>query len=308
MKNKYNEKHLDQLKKCFYEDLDLKSSEDLTTLNVALNLFYGSDPKDNTNWVNAFKDSIKKKDKVTKGKQKFVDAGEVVKKKVMQDFSIIIEPTLTKSRIIKKQLSNLIKGFNEIEKTIIYEAPPYLISIDDQFKSEFVAEFILDKESVSPYSTAIRNCFSTPGDINEILCKNKCGFFDVVPLPLPINSKLRNSWATDDKFKIGNKRIFVYFFEWAIENYQKSLKFSNNHKLAVGIPLKNAITLYEHYIVNEFKLGNQPINFCEPHNIHPNLKKEGLWIQSYKNCVISTSNTPNGDLMKIAFDIPAGNI
>ena len=47
---------------------------------------------------------------------------------------------------------------------------------------------------------------------------------------------------------------------------------------------------------------NKKIAFNDPHSIELKNKKSGLWIHPFKNCVISTSNTPNAELMKLAFD------
>ena len=77
------------------------------------------------------------------------------------------------------------------------------------------------------------------------------------------------------------------------------------HKIALGVPLNNAITLYEYYAQQkEVKFcNNQNILFNAPHSVNFENKKTGLWIHPFKNCIISISNTPNADLMKLAFDL-----
>ena len=312
---KYESPDLEYLKKLFYE-IDCFNNVNEKKLNRSLNLFYGLAADENTQWKKEFKDSVKcKGEKTKKGKQKFtkillgnfeeVGAEEIIKQAFEKKFEI------------NKQLENLYNFDSVFNSTIIYEAPPYLLSIkekDGKLKNEFVAEFILDDNCSSPYSDAIKGCFNGKGmTISKILQDNKCGFFDVIPIPLPISSDLRNQWATEEKFVINEKRIFVHFFEWAIENYIKNAKIASQkkHKIAIGIPLNNAISLYEYYApdkILEFGTDeNLQILFNAPHSIDFAKKKSGLWIHPFKNCVISTSNTPNAELMKLALDIQAVN-
>jgi len=303
----YNIDDLNYLKNLFYkfEKLEDVNSE---KLNKSLNLFYGLKSVDNEDWKEEFKDSIKRKaEKSKEGKQKFINVSP-------KDFEIIeakeiFKQAFLKKNSIKQQLKSLYANKSTFKSTIIYEAPPYLLSImekDGALNNEFVAEFILDDKCSSPYSNAIRGCFNNEATrILDILTKNDCGFFDVIPIPLPINSNLRNQWATEEKFVINGKRIFVHFFEWAIENYIIEVKISKGekHKIAIGIPLNNAITLYEHFAPTKIvEFGNHKIIFNDPHTIDLINKKSGLWIHPFKNCVISTSNTPNAELMKLAFD------
>jgi hypothetical protein len=305
----YDIDDLNYLKKLFYEFEEM-GNVDLRKLNKSLNLFYGFKALDNDLWKQGFKVVIKKRGAISKnGEQKYVEIDADDFKSISA--ATIMEKAFEKKKEIKCKLQNLY-ATQIFNKTIIYEAPPYLISInkfDGTTNTEFIAEFILDDKCSSPYSNAIRGCFNDQNSsINEILKNNDCGFFDVIPMPLPINSDLRNKWATEDRFVISGKRIFVHFFEWAIENFKSQAKISSeqNHKIAIGIPLNNAITLYEKYAPQEIvEFGtheNQKILFNEPHSIEFANKKLGLWIHPFKNCVISTSNTPNSELMKLAFN------
>ncbi len=301
---------LNYLKKIFY-NIDNFEDVDEEKLNRSLNLFYGLNNMSDPLWKKEFKDVIKSKGQKTKtGKQKFTNISS-------DDFNNfeakeIIKKAFEKKKDIKNKLNSFYQCELRFKSTIIYEAPPYLMSIrenDGTPENEFVAEFILDDICSSPYSNAIRGCFENENEkISEILKNNECGFFDVIPIPLPINSDLRNQWATEEKFVIEGKRIFVHFFEWAVANYKMKDKISRDdkHKIALGIPLNNAITLYENYnpkgILEFGEHENQKILFNDPHYIDFKNKKIGLWIQPFKNCIISTSNTPNAELMKLAFD------
>ena len=310
----------DQLKpifKCFYQNLNMKVEDDKKNLNMGLNLFFGnfddiSSIEDNEEWKNNFKKSIKEKYKTAKQdknrdfKFKLKDPStETLKALTTDDF---LNEAKHKWLNIKNLLDQYFNDLNlPIDKTLIYEAPPYLLSIIDG-NINFEAEFIFDKKCSSPYVNAIRNCFNeNEKAINQILSEKNVGFFDVIPIPIPINSDLREKWATDTKFIIDHKRIFVHFFEWALEIYLFKLngKFEKKHKIAIGIPLKKAVTNYEHAHMCDnwpgYELDN---NFCAAHTFDAaNPKKVGLWVQPYKNCIIGSSNTPSGDLMKLAFEI-----
>lgn len=317
--NRLGDDKLKHLFKCFYFDLQ----EDEDTLDIALNIFFGNFIEESTvenlknkNWIQYFKSSIKEKYLVTKVNKK----GSIDEKYKLKDphqntiYSLTsidyIEKAKAKWGDIKFSLNEYFSKLTKpISKTLIYEAPPYLLSINEKGGINFEAEFIFDKNCSSPYVNAIRNCFNDDeNSVVDIFIKNGVVFFDVIPIPIPINSDLREKWATDQKFRIEGKRIFVHFFEWALEIYAFKLgeKFNrNNHKIAIGIPLKNAVTIYEHAQKNadwpEFNLKN---NFCAAHNFNESYNKpEGLWVQSYKNCIIGSSNTPSGELMKLAFEI-----
>jgi hypothetical protein len=306
----YDIDDLNYLKKLFYEfeKIEQVNSE---KLNKSLNLFFGLNSENNSQWRKQFKDAIKKVKSISKaGKKQYEDITTLEFENI--ESKEILIAAFKKKKEIKNKLDCLYET-TEFNSTIIYEAPPYLLLLKDQegtAKTEFVAEFILDKECSSPYSNAIRGCFDDQiSSITEILKNNKCGFFDVIPMPLPINSDLRNKWATEEKFVIDGKRIFVHFFEWAIANYKKSqarISDKQKHKIAIGIPLNNAITLYEKYAPQEIvEFGNhdnQNISFNEQHSIEFKDKNIGLWIHLFKNCIISTSNTPNAELMKLAFN------
>lgn len=318
-----NDESLRYLFKCFYSDLDSDFDKD-KILNMGLNLFFGNFDdinkiQDNINWTENFKNSIREKYEVIKTNK---DGKPTTKYKLKDPSKETLGSLTTNDYIgkakdqwlnIRKELDNYFDEIKKpINKTLIYEAPPYLLSIvenSDPVETNFEAEFIFHPDCSSPYVNAIKNCFDNKEDtISDILAKNGVGFFDVIPIPIPINSDLRTLWAVDEKFIIECKRIFVHFFEWALKIYIFKLGDridKKKHKIAIGIPLKNAVTLYEYhsekpdwFVDNYFSC----INFSERHSFDPkNKKPDGLWLQQYKNCIIGSSNTPSGQLMKIAF-------
>ena len=324
LESKIKDESLRNLFKCFYSDLDNDENKD-KILNIGLNLFFGNfvasktNENENEDWKNNFKNSIREKYEVIKTNKD----GTTTNKYKLKDPSKETLDSLKKDDYLTeaKKKWESIKGslccfFNKlkienkkINKTLIYEAPPYLLSIDESNNLVFEAEFIFEKNCSSPYVNAIKNCFNSQDkEISKILIDEQTGFFDVIPIPIPINSDLRTLWAVDEKFIIECKRIFVHFFEWALKIYIFKLGDridKNNHKIAIGIPLKNAVTLYEYDKINTKWFKDYfYVNFSEPHRFDAkNKKSEGLWVQQYKNCIIGSSNTPSGQLMRMAFDI-----
>ncbi len=189
----YKQEDLNYLKEIFYKIEKLENANE-ADLNKSLNLFYGFEASNNVLWKNEFKEAIRKKGAISKnGKQKYHEIDANAFNKI--EGKTIMEMAFKKKSDIKEKLISLYKDKN-FKSTIIYEAPPYLLSIKEQNRTtntEFIAEFILDNKCSSPYSNAIRGCFNDQNStINEILKNNDCGFFDVIPMPLPINSDLRN--------------------------------------------------------------------------------------------------------------------
>ena len=323
IENEIEYESLKNLFKCFYTNLDKDDNRD-EILNTGLNLFFGNFDDINKienieNWKENFKNSIREKYEVIKTNKD----GKTTTKYKLKDPSKNTLESLTANDYLEKAKEQWLKireGLSEffekikkpINKTLIYEAPPYLLSIVEKSESvetNFEAEFIFHPNCSSPYVNAIKNCFNKKkGNISDILAINGVGFFDVIPIPIPINSELRNLWAVDKKFIIDDKRIFVHFFEWALKIYIFKLGEridKDNHKIAIGIPLKNAVTLYEyHSEETNWFVDNyiSCIDFSEGHSFNATNKKPlGLWVQQYKNCIIGSSNTPSGQLMKIAF-------
>ena len=202
--------------KCFYRDLDKNDP----SLNIALNLFFGNFKEltcvkdlDNIEWTESFKSSIKERYKVTKKDKKDI---EIIKYKLKDPSKSVLDNLSTdnflkeakeKWKGIKLHLDNYFTKLKlPIQKTIIYEAPPYTVSIvDDENNTEFTAQFIFDTNCSSPYEKAIRNCFENEEcliqdnrTIEAILINDGVGFFDVIPIPIPINSTLRKKWATKE--------------------------------------------------------------------------------------------------------------
>ncbi len=313
----YSNDDLNCLKDCFYEPLENNDPR----LNIGLNVFFGNKPEDNEKWRVSFKN------KIIQLTQKRLESEEVTietnknSKQNLDIDNIRPEAIISEGRkkwkniiiLLNKFLVNLKKelGTNPLERTLIYEAPPYKItySIDNESKesTEFISRFIFDKNCPSAYAQSIKDWANCNVNPSLILAKKTTGFFDVIPIPIPITSELRKSWATDKKFLIDGKRIFMHFFDWAVEDYKTRLDkncitVSDDHKVAIGVPLNNAVTLYEYYEASEEILPPILKELLKPNDFKPkDTSLNGMWLQHYKSSIIGPSNTPLGKLIENAF-------
>lgn len=312
----YTIDHLDALKSCFYDELEDHNQK----LNIGLNVFFGNNPINNEEWKESFKT------KIIELTQKRLESEKV--KIESKEISVVnfknIEPKLIidegrkEWKKIKVSLNKFLENLKNkldsenLAQTLIYEAPPYKITYNtDNGSIEFAASFIFDDNCSSAYAQSIKDWANDSKNPSEILAIQKTGFFDIIPIPIPINSELRTLWATDDKFLIEGKRIFIHFFEWAVEDYLNRLKqlginIYENHKVAIGVPLNNAVTLYEYYEKNKDKGANQVKYLLKnllTHNDFANKDERfaGIWLQHYKSSIINPANKPFGKLIENAF-------
>ena len=308
----YTIENLDCLWACFYKELEDNSP----CLNIGLNVFFGNEPINNDDWKKSFKERIIQLTEKRLESEKVTIVREEISKQNLENFDPI--NIITEGRNAWNRIQDLLNNFldqlkfelsaNELERTLIYEAPPYKIAYSiDKESTEFISSFIFEDNCSSAYAQSIKDWANSKDNPSQILAVNKTGFFDVIPIPIPITSELRTSWATEKKFEIKGKRIFMYFFEWAVEDYlkrliEKDITVSDNHKVAIGVPLNNAVTLYEYYE------SEPPINkgllkeLLTPNNFKPkNNNYTGIWLQHYKSSIISPGNKPLGKLIENAF-------
>jgi hypothetical protein len=312
----YSEYHLNCLKACFYEPLKDKDQR----LNIGLNVFFGNEPENNKEWRVSFKN------KIIQLTEKSLESKEVtiVRKEISKENLDNIEPEVIISEGRKKwtDIKNLLNTFlgnlknelveTKLKQTLIYEAPPYKITYSSKDKNiKFIANFIFDAKCISPYAQSIKDWADCKKNPSVILAKKRTGFFDVIPIPIPITYELRTSWATDPKFLIKGKRIFMHFFDWAVEDYikrlgEKGITVSEKHKVAMGVPLNNAVTLYEYYESNSDEAKGLLKELLTPNDFKKKGKSldgslTGMWLQHYKSSIIGPGNTPLGKLIENAF-------
>ncbi|MBM3455805.1 MAG: hypothetical protein FJX80_11755 [Bacteroidetes bacterium] len=311
----YDKCHLDCLKACFYEQLEDSDQR----LNIGLNVFFGNEPQDNEKWIESFKEKIIELTVKRSESEKVTITRKEISLKTLTNFDPknIIKEGRKKWDDIKNSLNQFLINLKteltneELRQTLIYEAPPFKITYnpdEDNEPIKFVAKFIFEESCPSAYAQSIKDWAENKNDNPSIiLAKKKTGFFDIIPIPIPINSELRTLWAIDKEFLIGGKRIFIHFFEWAVEDYLKRLKtsdiqVSDDHKVAIGVPLNNAVTLYEYYESQKSEGKGLLKELLTPNNFK--LKNEiynGTWLQHYKSSIISPGNKPLGKLIENAF-------
>ena len=241
------------LKKYLYEDLSLiNPDESKVIINTALNyIFYGKVKKSKPDWKAKYNSNVLElvDDKFVKSKETHTF-----------DFSTLEHQTRIAWKAIKKVIETHKKDRckKPIEKTIVFEAPPFhLEKIIREEKEAFKYHpnfFILSPDAQGYYVDFIRNALSPINKtekISNILIKNKCDFFDIFPVPLPINFKIREKWLDDPNFTINKKNIIVHLFEWALidyyERYKDVLCKLIDHKFAIGIQIASSTALYDYY-------------------------------------------------------------
>ena len=310
----YSKKDLNCLKACFYKNL----KNDEITLNIGLNVFFGNKPENNDKWKESFKERIiQLTEKRLESEEVTIARNEISKQNLAKiKPKKIIEEGRDKWEKIKVELKHYLTNLNKqlkkcsLERTLIYEAPPYKITYSIDTKStKFISRFIFDDNCSSAYAQSIKDWAKCNENPSLILAKKTTGFFVVMPFPIPISSELRKSWATDDIFFINGKRIFMHFFDWAVENYLERLikmgiTVSEEHKVAIGIPLNNAVTLYEYYESNSHEAKGLLKELLTPNHFKTkdiDISLTGMWLQHYKSSIIGPSNTPLGKLIENAF-------
>ncbi len=320
---------LTSLKKYLYEDLS-KETDRETIINTALNYFYsGKFDGVSKNWTKMYSSSV----------QELVE-GRYVKSSKKYSFNAPTLETQTRqaweniNQDIEKLKDNRDKG--KIEKTIVFEAPPFhLERINlhrDPTAEDFVFYhnyFILNENAEGTYVSAIKNAFCQENEndsIEDILIKNKCGFFDIIPVPLPINYKLREKWLDDQNFFYDGKNLIVHLFEWALIDYYKRCENNLNklidHKFAIGIQIASSTAIYDYYTKTHCLILDNENNYLvmpfkeidlDKHNLKLTFdictenvisnRPKGKWLQPYKTCIIGGSNYPDAFLLRNAFDI-----
>jgi hypothetical protein len=143
---------------------------------------------------------------------------------------------------------------------------------------------------------------------------NKIGFIDLSLVPLPLK-EIRGEWSTSDKYKFGDKQLPVLLFEWAIQDFIDKIdnQIESKPKIAIGIPNKTSISIFDYYSNKNFKCKHVTIDVSEENKkqeklnyigypeIFTALKSRPLKLN--KTNVTSGSGFPNGLLMKMALEL-----
>jgi hypothetical protein len=232
---------------------------------------------------------------------------------------------------------DFVNNLTKIDYILVYEAPPFKNKDCDSY---FSNNYFLTSDKGN-YASSIKNCFSNPKlNCEDILKANNTAYFDLFMAGMPIgnveveNKSLRECWCTDPKWEIGGKALPVVLFELGIFHLlkEKSSVIIKFPKIAIGAPIKTSVSILEYYNEKPLKIfvekADNPLTlenvFFNPDSIDLNMYKEilsidvaqannpstfknidskGILVPLHKANIVSSANSPHGELMKNAFDI-----
>jgi hypothetical protein len=153
----------------------------------------------------------------------------------------------------------------------------------------------------------------SPFDCNETpsqnMANNLIGFIDLTLVPLPLK-QIREDWSTSAKFKIDEKQLPVWLFQWAIEDFIEKInyKIETNPLIAIGMPNKTSVSIFDYYAlltdveeIKDVKINiNETNEYTKKRFDETGLNKVNLRL--YKSNVTSGMGFPNGLLMKVALE------
>jgi hypothetical protein len=298
MEENIKENNLVLLKKILYPDDNYKpTSEDY---NVAISYLYGVEKATSIKEIII---SILKKYEVIKKESILDDEQFDAVFKLITNFS--------------SNLQFLYEGLKDkkVEKIITLESPP--LKINQQ--NEYIGQYIFNENRIGTYYETIKKVFDNNVNIDLIqkFIDNRIGFFDIIPIPLPFDSDIRKRWASEEIFCINSKPLTVYLFEWALENFIKKseAKITAELKFAIGMPTNTSVSILDYYSSNELSLKDLDLheeqksiklkslkvtNNNKTKGRYPNLI--GMTLPLFKSNVIDSSNYPNTELIKLAFN------
>lgn len=237
-------------------------------------------------------------------------------------FTKIIEEILN----FRTNLEDLQKGLKDIENFISFEAPPFKVNTN----IEYNGEYIFSKTPIvsNAYYSSIIKSFTTEEtdfSLTKLLIENKTGFFDIIPLPLPFDSDLRKKWSTNDNFKISGKPLTVHLFEWALIEFLNKIHIKKTDlsglKFALGMPTNTSVSILDYYSENKLliSINNNSFEISKKNEGGSNLSSiklvngilskagkeslKGMTIPLFKSNVVASSNFPNSELIKLAFNL-----
>jgi len=241
------------------------------------------------------------------------------------------------NKIIEKH-EKYIKELKKIEYILIYEAPPF----KNKNAFDYLKENYFLTSDKGNYASSIKSCFEsdkTKKQCIDILKENNTAYFDLFMAGMPIgniefnNKSLRECWCTDTKWLIGGKALPVVLFELGIFHLLKQKKDAviKFPKIAIGAPIKTSVSILEFYYKKPLKIfvkkGADDLTLADviftPDSIDlnnyeekisidvsqantpstfKNIDSKGILLPLHKSNIVSSANSPHGELMKNAFD------
>lgn len=184
------------------------------------------------------------------------------------------------------------------EALIASESPPFKVDKDERFLgSHLLGEADMDQSG--PYYSAMRSCFKNKKSITKNLLKHNVLFFDLLPIPLPIDSALRKKWSSG--FTVNDMPLSAFLFKLAIEHYAEVYKcdFSRTTKVALMMPTNTSLGIFRQAHVE----GYLPVlseKMCTVTTAPEAIELLGMGVTPpyYKANVMGSANTPSNELLK----------
>ena len=323
------------LRICLFENLSENYSNENDMRYAFLNFIYSGDwtPSDNdfitkltAKTQKVFKASYIEQ-QIWQHFEKVVDSGDETKPDDT-DFPKHIFRTLIdgwqQTAEIHNQLMSSLKKEKKLNYLVACESPRYNPCKDKKVKLNYLLQLGCKgyTKPTGPYFNPIKQAIckilqnKRVTNMIDSLSKSQTGFFDIIPFPIPISSKLRKEWNTAEAFKIGPKEIFLVpqLFELALENLKThEIEITCETKVAICMPNNTSIGLYNY--LEEFK---KKVNLTETEKISKMILKQkpfgklakewkiklrGETLPRYQSNVMSGSNTPSELLIKLAWDL-----
>lgn len=217
---------------------------------------------------------------------------------------------------LKKFYSDYKDKLRSIESIIVSEAPPIILNK----KGEMEVKYILDPsiKNGGNYRNEIYKAFNknkssiSADDLEKTLINNNVGFTDLIPIPLPFDSKLRTKWSTDKKFEIDGKPLPLVLLEIAFEENFSGMNINQNVKICFMMPVNTSMGIIDYSKNNKYNI-NITSEIIIPHErIYANNSetKTSTTIRGLRTLVLplhkrnsfSSGNTPNYLLIKNALE------
>jgi len=322
------------LRICLFENLSENYSNENDMRYAFLNFIYtGEWTPSNKNFImkltvktnEVFKASYKEQ-QIWQHFEKVVDSGDETK---LDDtdfpkhiFNTLIDGWNKTAEIHNKLMSSL--KDKKLKYLVACESPRYNPCKDETVRLNYLLQLGYESynEPTGPYFNPIKQAVCKILEVEQVtnmidsLRDFQIGFFDIIPFPIPISSKLRKEWNTAEVFKIGPKEIFLVpqLFELALENLKThKIEITCKTKVAICMPNNTSIGLYNY--LEEFE-GKNFLTITDriscmilKQKPFGKLKKEwkiklrGETLPRYQSNVMSGSNTPSELLIKLAWDL-----
>jgi hypothetical protein len=186
----------------------------------------------------------------------------------------------------------------QVRALIASENPPFKVDEGEKFSgTHLLGDGPLDKSG--PYYNAIRGCYETDESIAEYLFKNGILFLDILPIPLPVDSELRDKWSTE--FYVDGMPLSAWLFELAIQHYTNKYecRFDKDTNVALMMPINTSNGIFlqandKDYLPELNKKLREPTKKKDAQK----LLAGGITPPRYKANVMGGANRPSAELLK----------